>query len=137
MAESRHSLTVNMHAYARYANDCLWPKADVRTESESPLANVCFGEKSGHSGDSIRLLIRVFSTVGVCSDLADKAKPAQGRGRKATGPRFLRDALRRHEGPQDGRAADWIPCNGLLPAYSGGFRISEDKNGVAQQGNQP
>jgi PAS domain S-box-containing protein len=33
--------------------------------------NVRFGEKSGHSGDSIRLLIRVFSTVGVCSGLAD------------------------------------------------------------------
>ncbi len=51
-----------------------------------------FGEKSGHSEDSTHLLPRVFSAVGVCSGLADKAKPAERRGRKATGPRFLREA---------------------------------------------
>ena len=49
MAESGHSLTVNMHGFPEYANVCLWPKADIETESKSPLANVCFGEKSGHS----------------------------------------------------------------------------------------
>ncbi len=38
-----------MQTYARYANDCLWPKADIRTESRSLLANDCFGEKSGRS----------------------------------------------------------------------------------------
>ncbi len=76
MAESRHWLTVNMHAYARYANDCLWPKADIETESKWVFLNVRFRGKSGHSEDAIRLLIRVFSTVGVCSDSADKAKPA-------------------------------------------------------------
>ena len=38
-----------MHVCAEYANVCLWPKADIETESKSPLANVCFGEKSGHS----------------------------------------------------------------------------------------
>ncbi len=50
MAESRHWLTVNMHAYARYANDRFWPKADIETESKWVSVNVCFGEKSGHSG---------------------------------------------------------------------------------------
>ncbi len=38
-----------MHVCAEYANDCLWPKADIETESKSPLANVCFGEKSRRS----------------------------------------------------------------------------------------
>ncbi len=39
----RFSENVNV-GYVRY-----WPKADIRTESKSPVANVCFGEKSGHS----------------------------------------------------------------------------------------
>ncbi len=30
-------------------NVCLWPKADIRTESKSGFLNVRFGEKSGHS----------------------------------------------------------------------------------------
>ncbi len=55
---------------------CLWPKADIETESKSLFLNVRFGGKSGHSEDSIRLLTRAFSAVGVCSGLADKAKPA-------------------------------------------------------------
>ncbi len=29
-----------------------WPKADIRTESKWVSVNVCFGEKSGHSGPS-------------------------------------------------------------------------------------
>ncbi len=49
MAESSRPLTVNMQAYARNANDCLWPKADIRTESKWVFLNVRFGEKSGHS----------------------------------------------------------------------------------------
>ena len=46
MAESGRSLTVNMQASAY---DRLWPKADIETESKTPPANVCFGEKSGRS----------------------------------------------------------------------------------------
>ncbi len=65
-----------MHGFQKYANVCFWPKADIETESKSPFLYVRFGGKSGRSEDSIQLLIRVFSTVGVCSDLADKAKPA-------------------------------------------------------------
>ncbi len=65
-----------MRGFQKYANVCLWPKADIRTESNPPILNDRFGGKSGRSDDCIRLLIRVFSTVGVCSDLADKAKPA-------------------------------------------------------------
>jgi hypothetical protein len=30
---------------------------------------------------------------------SDRGKPGESPGRKATGPRLLRDALRRHEGP--------------------------------------
>ena len=55
--------------------------------------------KYGRSEDSIRLLVLVFSAVGVCSDLANKATPAERRGRKATGPLLLRD-VSRHEGPK-------------------------------------
>ena len=69
------------------------PKADTQTDSKLVFASDCFRGKSGRSEDSIRLLIRVFSAVGVCSDLADKAKPAERRGRKATGPCVLRDAF--------------------------------------------
>ncbi len=29
---------------------CLWPKADIRTESKSVFLNGCFGGKSRHSG---------------------------------------------------------------------------------------
>ena len=49
LAESGHWLTVNMHAYARYANDRFWPKADIRTESKFQFLNVRFGGKSGRS----------------------------------------------------------------------------------------
>ena len=38
-----------MHVISEYANVCFWPKADIETESKLPLANVCFGEKSGRS----------------------------------------------------------------------------------------
>ena len=34
---------------AVYANDCLWPKADIRTESKWWFLDVRFGEKSGRS----------------------------------------------------------------------------------------
>ncbi len=40
------------------------------------IVRECNLGRDGRSEDSIRLLIRVFSAVGVCSDLADKAKPA-------------------------------------------------------------
>ena len=39
-----------MQAIWVYANDCLWPKAAIETGSKSAFLNVCFGEKSGHSG---------------------------------------------------------------------------------------
>ena len=42
-----------MHVCAEYANGCLWPKADIRTESKWVFLNGCFGEKSGHSGRSV------------------------------------------------------------------------------------
>jgi len=52
-----------MHAFLKYANVSFWPKADIETESKSPLANVCFGEKSGHSGtESKGLSDRLLST---------------------------------------------------------------------------
>ena len=38
-----------MQAIWIYANVCLWPKADIRTESKLPFVNDRFGEKSGHS----------------------------------------------------------------------------------------
>ncbi len=70
MAESGHWLTVNMHAYARYANDCLWPKADIETESKWVFLNVRFGEKSRHS-----------STVNMCvspESASGNFSPARG-----------------------------------------------------------
>ncbi len=33
-------------------NGCLWPKADIETESKAPFLNVRFGEKSGRSLES-------------------------------------------------------------------------------------
>ncbi len=33
-------------------NVCLWPKADIRTESKSQFLDVRFGEKSGRSNPS-------------------------------------------------------------------------------------
>ncbi len=38
-----------MHVISEYANVCLWPKADIETESKRVFLNVRFGEKSGHS----------------------------------------------------------------------------------------
>ncbi len=38
-----------MQGSSKYANDCLWPKADIETESKCVFLNVRFGEKSGHS----------------------------------------------------------------------------------------
>ena len=49
-ARSGHPLTVNMHGFPEYANVCFWPKADIETESKWVFLNVCFGEKSRHSG---------------------------------------------------------------------------------------
>ncbi len=35
-----------MHGFQKYANVCLWPKADIETESKALILNVCFrGEK--------------------------------------------------------------------------------------------
>jgi hypothetical protein len=46
----------------------------------------------------------------------DKGTPGKSRGRKATGPRLLRDAaFRRHEGPQDRRATEG--CLGLFAHF--------------------
>ena len=42
-----------MHAERKYANVCLWPKADILTESRSGFHNGCFGEKSRHSDVSV------------------------------------------------------------------------------------
>ena len=40
--------------FASYLCDgCLWPKADIETESKSLLLNVCFGEKSRHSDHDV------------------------------------------------------------------------------------
>ncbi len=44
---------------------CLWPKADIETESKSPFLNVCFGEKSGRSEPEPS---GVISTTGVALD---------------------------------------------------------------------
>ena len=44
-----------MQAIWIYANDCLWPKADIRTESKSVFVNVCFGEKIGRSAGIVNL----------------------------------------------------------------------------------
>ena len=38
-----------MHDIWKYANGCLWPKADIRTKSKSMFLNVRFGEKSSRS----------------------------------------------------------------------------------------
>ncbi len=92
MADSSRPLTVNMHARAY---ERLWPKADIRTESKSVFLSVRFGGKNGHSDPKLG---GVISIVGVVSVQTDKAKPAERRERKATGPRFLRD-VSRHEGP--------------------------------------
>ncbi len=64
---------------------------------------------AGSSGRSDPNPGGVINIIGVGSNYTDKAKPAERLGRKATGPRVLRDAPhRRHEGPQDGRAAQQI-----------------------------
>ncbi len=41
-----------MHGSPKYANDRLWPKADIRTESKRGFLNVRFGEESGRSNPS-------------------------------------------------------------------------------------
>ncbi len=66
---------------------CLWPKADIRTESKSVFLNGCFGGKSRHSDLNPG---GVISIIGVGSDQIDKAIPTERWGRKATGPRVLR-----------------------------------------------
>ncbi len=38
-----------MHIEPKYANVCLWPKADIETESKSLNFTSAFGRKSGHS----------------------------------------------------------------------------------------
>jgi len=62
-----------MHGFPEYANVCLWPKADIETESKSAFLNVCFGEKSGHSALNP---CGAISLVVVGSNYTDKAKPA-------------------------------------------------------------
>jgi len=46
LAESSHSLTVNMQTRAY---DRFWPKADIGAEFNSEILNDRFGEESGHS----------------------------------------------------------------------------------------
>jgi len=48
----------------------------------------------------------IYTPSVILSSCNDKTKPAKRGGRKATGPRFLRD-VRRHEGRQDCRAATY------------------------------
>ncbi len=40
---------------------CLWPKADIRTESKSAFLNDRFGEKSGHSAPLAGLIRADFT----------------------------------------------------------------------------
>ncbi len=53
--QTAHAISVSdrrvhfIQRLAVYANVRLWPKADIRTGSESVVLNVCFGEKSGRS----------------------------------------------------------------------------------------
>ncbi len=40
---------------------CLWPKADIRTESKWVFLNGCFGEKSGRSKVPLSKEVRMIT----------------------------------------------------------------------------
>ncbi len=97
MAESSRWLTVNMHAYARYANDRLWPEADIETKSKWVFLNVRFGEKSGRSEptgipprDYTELHKRPGSILGARQEVCPNAFGFRMvRGGRVDNPRFI------------------------------------------------
>ncbi len=61
--------------------------------------------------------------------MLDKSKPDENHGRKATGPRFLREATERlSDGPQDRRAAEGIGlCEFLIQTATRSLRFHQKK----------
>jgi hypothetical protein len=74
-----------------------------RTYTQGEVGGSCFRSASSRTGSSSTCLTACVPPPTVAAHL-DKGTPGESRGRRATGPRLLRDAAasrsRRHEGPK-------------------------------------